>query len=120
MLVGRQALLCFDPQGGLRLHLPIGYAQGVERYRFDGGREFLSLSHLIHLYPHLHQFQDAVGRYDLAGGDRNQLFDSIHNLYAMNLDNDTYVIHGHGMDTTIGWLKENNPWFKRAQTFKSR
>ena len=28
----------------------------------------------------------------------------------MNLSDDTIVIHGHGMHTTIGWLKENNPF----------
>ncbi len=58
-------------------------------------------------------FQDSVGRYDLAGGDERKLFESIHNLYAMNLDDETYVVHGHGMETTIGWLKENNPWFRK-------
>lgn len=56
-------------------------------------------------------FQDAYGRTDLPGGNERQLFESIHNLYNQNFDDDTYVIHGHGMETTIGWLKKNNPFF---------
>ena len=57
-------------------------------------------------------FQDNVGRYDMPGGDEKKLFESIHKLYEMDLDNGTYVVHGHGMDTTIEWLKKNNPFFK--------
>lgn len=56
-------------------------------------------------------FQDAIGRYDLPGGNKDKLFESIHNLYKKNLSDETYVVHGHGMDTTIGWLKQNNPFF---------
>ena len=56
-------------------------------------------------------FQDSVGRYDMPGGDEQKLFSSIRNLYEMNLDDDVYVVHGHGMETTIGWLKQNNPYF---------
>ena len=57
-------------------------------------------------------FQDNVGRYDMTGGNGADLFKSIHNLYDMNLDDDVFVVHGHGMETTIGWLKQNNPYFK--------
>ncbi len=57
-------------------------------------------------------FQDNVGRYDMTGGNGADLFTSIHNLYNMNLDDDVDVVHGHGMETTIGWLKQNNPYFK--------
>lgn len=56
-------------------------------------------------------FQDSYGRTDLPGGDEQQLFESIHNLYDMNLDDDVYIVHGHGMETSIGWLKQNNPFF---------
>ena len=56
-------------------------------------------------------FQDSVGRYDLPGGNEKDLFKSIHKLYDMNLDEDVYVVHGHGVETTIGWLKKNNPFF---------
>jgi glyoxylase-like metal-dependent hydrolase (beta-lactamase superfamily II) len=56
-------------------------------------------------------FQDCVGRYDLPGASRNELFKSIARIYDMNLPDDTVVFHGHGMETTIGWLKENNRHF---------
>lgn len=56
-------------------------------------------------------FQDSIGRYDLPGGDKNMLFQSISNIFNMNLPDDTGVVHGHGMDTTIDWLHKNNPYF---------
>lgn len=56
-------------------------------------------------------FQESIGRYDLPGGDEQMLFRSISNIYSMNLSDDTEIIHGHGMATTIGWLKQNNPYF---------
>ena len=57
-------------------------------------------------------FADSHGHYDFPGGDHEQLHQSIHNLYDMDLDDETYVVHGHGMDTTIEWLKKHNPYFK--------
>lgn len=57
-------------------------------------------------------FQDSIGRYDLPGGDKKMLFQSISNLYKLNIAPDTDVVHGHGMATTIEWLKQNNPFFQ--------
>lgn len=57
-------------------------------------------------------FADGFGRYDFPGGNVEQLQQSIRNLYNMNLADETYVVHGHGMDTTIGWLKQHNQYFK--------
>ena len=68
-------------------------------------------------------FQDSYGNTAFPGGDKDKLFESIHKLYDMNLDDGTYVVHGHGMDTTIGWLKQNNPFFlsgKNQHTINSR
>lgn len=56
-------------------------------------------------------FQDSVGRYDLPGGDKNMLMKSIANLYNLQLPDDTEVLHGHGMATTVAWLQKNNPYF---------
>jgi glyoxylase-like metal-dependent hydrolase (beta-lactamase superfamily II) len=56
-------------------------------------------------------FQDGVGRYDLPGANAATLYDSIAKIYNLNLPCDTRVIHGHGMETAIEWLKENNPFF---------
>jgi len=57
-------------------------------------------------------FAQSFGRYDFPGGDEKLIFESIHNLCKKNLDDETYVVHGHGMDTTIGWLKKHNQFFK--------
>ncbi len=56
-------------------------------------------------------FQPGIGRYDLPGGDLKMLLKSIANIYDMNLPDDTAIVHGHGMDTSIGWLKQNNSYF---------
>lgn len=56
-------------------------------------------------------FQESVGRYDLPGGDKDMLLKSIANIYSMDLPNDTEIIHGHGMATTVDWLKKNNNFF---------
>lgn len=57
-------------------------------------------------------FAESFGRTDFPGGDEKQIFESIKNLYNKNLDDGTYVVHGHGMDTTIGRLKQHNHFFK--------
>lgn len=56
-------------------------------------------------------FAESYGRCDFPGGDEKQIFESIRNLYEKNLSDDTYVVHGHGMDTTIEWLKKHNQFF---------
>ena len=56
-------------------------------------------------------FQTGFGRYDLPGGDHGMLFQSIANIYNLNLPDATTIIHGHGMATDIGWQKKNNPYF---------
>ena len=57
-------------------------------------------------------FAQSVGRFDFPGGDEQRLSESIHRLYELDLDDDVYVVHGHGQDTTIGWLKQHNTFFK--------
>ena len=57
-------------------------------------------------------FRDSVGRIDFPGGNADELKQSIHNLYDMDLDDDTYVVHGHGVDSTIEILKKQNQFFK--------
>ena len=57
-------------------------------------------------------FRDGAGRTDLPGGDAMQLQESIAKLKNLNLPDDTYVVHGHGDDSMIGWLKQNHTFFK--------
>lgn len=57
-------------------------------------------------------FRDSFGRYDLPGGDANAIMQSISKLYEMNFPDETFVVHGHGIDSTIALLKKENPYFK--------
>jgi len=56
-------------------------------------------------------FQESYGNTAFPGGDEKQLFESIGKLYKKDLPNGTRVIHGHGMETSIGWLKKHNKFF---------
>lgn len=56
-------------------------------------------------------FRDGVGRYDFPGGDAHALRRSISEIYNMNLPDETFVVHGHGADSTIETLKRTNPYF---------
>jgi len=55
-------------------------------------------------------FNGSIGRYDLGGGDFNLLKKSILSLYK--LPDETVVYPGHGLSTTIGKEKYNNPFIK--------
>lgn len=85
------------------VHLP-GHTRGGMGYIFPDDGIFIVGDTL---------FQDSYGRTDLPGGDEKLLFGSIAKIVNMNLPDTTVVIHGHGMHTTIGWQRQNNPFFKR-------
>ena len=55
-------------------------------------------------------FAGSVGRTDLPGGDMATLMNSLQKLTA--LPDDTRVIPGHGMMTTIGAEKRGNPFLQ--------
>jgi len=57
-------------------------------------------------------FQKEYGRTDLPTGDARTIRESLALLYRMNFPDNTMVIHGHGGRTTIGWLKQNNAYFR--------
>jgi len=54
-------------------------------------------------------FNYGIGRYDLPGGDFQQLMDSLRTK-LMVLPDDTIVYPGHGPDTTIGAERRGNPF----------
>lgn len=56
-------------------------------------------------------FLDSVGRSDLPGGDGRQLLSSIHTK-LLALPDETVVICGHGLATTIGRERELNPFLR--------
>jgi glyoxylase-like metal-dependent hydrolase (beta-lactamase superfamily II) len=56
-------------------------------------------------------FNCGIGRYDLPGGDLNQLMDSIQNKLLV-LPDDTVVYPGHGPDTTIITERRSNPFLR--------
>jgi hydroxyacylglutathione hydrolase len=56
-------------------------------------------------------FRDSIGRTDLPGGDGAMIIRSIE-AKLMTLPEDTVVIAGHGMNTTIGREKRLNPFLR--------
>lgn len=57
-------------------------------------------------------FHDGIGRTDLPGGNAEDLRKTISGLVARDLPDDTYVVHGHGTDSMMGWLRNNHEYFK--------
>ncbi|WP_404403865.1 MBL fold metallo-hydrolase [Jeotgalibacillus malaysiensis] len=56
-------------------------------------------------------FNGSIGRTDLPGGNMDELIKSI-NTKLMTLDDQTYVLPGHGLTTTIGTERLNNPFLQ--------
>ena len=58
-------------------------------------------------------FYESIGRFDLPGGNEQQLYKSIRDKFYV-LPDETIVYPGHGEPTTIGHEKKYNP-FVRAE-----
>jgi hydroxyacylglutathione hydrolase len=56
-------------------------------------------------------FNMGIGRTDGPGGDYNTLISGIRNK-LFTLPDNTLVLPGHGPKTTIGYEKQNNPFFR--------
>jgi hydroxyacylglutathione hydrolase len=54
-------------------------------------------------------FQQSVGRWDLPGGNKDTLINSIHTK-LFKLADEMVVYPGHGPETTIGMEKRTNPY----------
>lgn len=54
-------------------------------------------------------FRESIGRTDLPGGDFDMLENNIH-AHIFTLPDDVVVYPGHGIPTTIGYEKANNPF----------
>ena len=55
-------------------------------------------------------FRDSCGRTDLPGGNPTEIFKSLRRLAA--LPGDYRVLPGHGMESTLGEERENNPYMQ--------
>src|SRR5690242_109629 len=89
---------------GLRLrvlHTP-GHTQGSVSYYTEGM-----------LFSGDTLFRESIGRYDLPGGDGDQELNSIIDR-LLPLPDDTIVLPGHMLETTIGHERQNNPFVRRA------
>jgi hydroxyacylglutathione hydrolase len=83
------------------IHTP-GHTQGSVSYYAEGM-----------LFSGDTLFRESIGRYDLPGGDGNQEMNSIIDR-LLPLPDDTIVLPGHMLETTIGYERENNPFIRRA------
>jgi len=55
-------------------------------------------------------FKGTIGRTDHPGGNHEQLVESVNNKLLNVLPDDTLVLPGHGLATTIDQEKKNNPF----------
>lgn len=55
-------------------------------------------------------FRESIGRSDFIGGSHNTLINSIQSKIIV-LEPDIYVLPGHGPESTVGYEKDNNPFF---------
>ena len=58
-------------------------------------------------------FRKSIGRTDLPGGDHNTLIKSIMKK-ILPLPDKTQVFCGHGIPTSIGFEKKNNPFLQKS------
>ena len=56
-------------------------------------------------------FFNSIGRADLPGGDEQQFIESIKNQ-LLTLPDDTAVLPGHGLQTSIGFERTNNHYLQ--------
>lgn len=99
--IGRTEIL---PEVFMDIYETPGHTPGGVAYHFPD-QEIMLIGDTL--------FQESYGRYDLPGGDEKMLMQSIAAVYNLNLPDNTTVVHGHGSATTIGWLKQHNPFFHK-------
>lgn len=55
-------------------------------------------------------FNSSIGRTDMPGGDYNAIISSIKSK-IMPFKDDIYVLPGHGPKSSVGYERDNNPFF---------
>ena len=124
-----EAMLALAPVSGERWGLPFQNYTGPLHFLNDGDSLFLgdteiqvilapghspgSICFYIHSQGDLMGgdvlFRGSIGRTDLPGGDSETLLHSIREKLWV-LPDETIVYSGHGIKTTIGYEKRNNPF----------
>lgn len=56
-------------------------------------------------------FAESIGRTDLPGGSYDTLLESIHSK-ILTLPDETNLLPGHGLATTVGWERKRNPFLQ--------
>ena len=95
---------------GLEIIETPGHTPGSVCYYFKNFQTSQTTKPLHLLFAGDTLFAGSVGRTDLPGGDMATLMASLRKLTA--LPDDTVVIPGHGMFTTIGDEKRGNPFLQ--------
>jgi hydroxyacylglutathione hydrolase len=130
---GEQTVLEFAPAAGNMYGLNFTNYKGKSHFLNEGDKIILGDDELEILFTPGHSpasicfycktqnfliggdvlFFESIGRFDLPGGNEQQLYKSIREkLYT--LPDETIVYPGHGEPTTIGHEKKHNP-FVRAE-----
>jgi glyoxylase-like metal-dependent hydrolase (beta-lactamase superfamily II) len=91
--------LVVGSETGEVFHTP-GHTQGSISLHFPSSNLLLAGDTL---------FRGGIGRTDLWGGDSKQILRSIHDR-LLPLPEDTVVVAGHGLETTIGYELKRNPF----------
>lgn len=59
-------------------------------------------------------FKNSIGRTDLPGGSYPELMESIRSQ-VLTLPDETRLLSGHGLETTVGWERRHNPFLQMAR-----
>lgn len=124
-----EAMLALAPVSGERWGLPFENYAGPLHFLNDGDTVFLGDTEIQVILAPGHSpgsicfyipyqgdlmggdvlFRGSIGRTDLPGGDSETLLHSIREKLWV-LPDETVVYSGHGIKTTIGYEKRNNPF----------
>lgn len=124
-----QAMLALAPVSGERWGLPFQNYTGPLHFLNDGDTVLLGETEIQVILAPGHSpgsicfyiptqgdliggdvlFRGSIGRTDLPGGDSETLLNSIREKLWV-LPDETVVYSGHGIKTTIGYEKRNNPF----------
>jgi glyoxylase-like metal-dependent hydrolase (beta-lactamase superfamily II) len=126
---GELPVLAFAPTSGLMYNLPFDQYSGSYKFLKPGDVVHLGSDQLKVLFTPGHSpasicfyceaqgfviggdvlFRQSIGRTDLPGGNFDTLISSIQQQLLV-LPDETVVYSGHGIPTTIGYERRNNPY----------